>query len=122
MNMNMQAIAELKGIVEMVYAEYMHNKPNPHTEGFDLVIDLVKRAREIGPTNETTEIHGRPIGQGDTVSVDHSVQDFHVQIRSLSGISTDTLKNLIQTRYEVTRIAKGNTKLYVQKGISDFPS
>lgn len=52
---------------------------------------------------KTNHIHvdGRPVVEGHCVVPDHYVQTFTVTVRSLRGISGETLKNLIQKSYEV---------------------
>ena len=40
----------------------------------------------------------------ETVTTDHVVQVFRVEIRSLNGVHPETLKGVIQSRYEVTDI------------------
>lgn len=45
----------------------------------------------------------------ETVIVDHFTQRFTVVIRSLSPVGEDTLKNLIQQKYEVVEIEKQDT-------------
>ena len=52
----------------------------------------------------TINLTGKPIDDGQTVVVDHYTQRFTVVIRSMSPIGEDTLKNIIQQKYEVVEI------------------
>lgn len=45
---------------------------------------------------------------------DHSVQTFVVQIRSLSGIHPDTIKDQLQKKWEVINIEKTDQTNYVR--------
>ena len=45
--------------------------------------------------------NGQPIPQGHCVVPDHSVQTFTVTIRSLRTLSPETIKNLIEKKFEV---------------------
>jgi len=68
------------------------------------------------------EINGRPVGDGETVTVDHSVQVFTVVVRSMSHIGPETLKNLIQQKYEVVKVEETDSTLYVHApAVRDFP-
>lgn len=50
----------------------------------------------------------------DRVSiVDHYTQKFTVVLRSMTPIGPETLKDLIQKRYEVTNITKDDITAYV---------
>lgn len=70
---------------------------------------------------KTIEVNGRPIADGQTVVVDHSVQSFLVVVRSMGGVGVETLKNLIQQRHEVVKIEPVDAQLYVRAGAPDFP-
>ena len=59
------------------------------------------------------EVNGRPVGDGETVTMDHSVQVFTVVVRSMSRIGPDTLKNLIQQKYEVVKVEETDSTIYV---------
>lgn len=69
---------------------------------------------------KTVEINGRPIGNGQTVAVDHTVQTYEIQIRSIHGVSQDVLKRLIQQQYEVVSIEQTDVVVYVSAGCPDF--
>lgn len=69
---------------------------------------------------KTIEVNGNPIADGQTVSLDHSVQEFKVTIRSLAGIDTEKLKNHLQKLWEVTEIQQVNSTDYVRTGLRDF--
>ena len=69
---------------------------------------------------KTVEINGRPIGNGQTVVVDHIVQTYEIQIRSINGVSQDVLKRLIEQKYEVVLIEQTDTVAYVSVGCPDF--
>lgn len=68
------------------------------------------------------EVNGRPVSDGETVTVDHNVQVFTVVVRSMSRVSPDTIKNLIQQRHEVVKIEETDSTLYVHApSVRDFP-
>ena len=58
-------------------------------------------------------LYGKEIHDGKTVTLDHSVQSFTIVVRSMSGVSPQTLKDLIQTKYEVIRIGENDRTDYV---------
>jgi hypothetical protein len=51
---------------------------------------------------------------GRTVQVDHTVTTFVVTVRSLSNVGTDSIKNLIEKKFEVVDINIANSKLVVR--------
>lgn len=53
-------------------------------------------------------VQSRVFDKDETITVDNAVDTFTLKIRSLHGVSEETLKNLIQTKYEVTEIVKTN--------------
>lgn len=58
---------------------------------------------------ESLETIGKRYKQDNAViSVSNFEQSFTITIKSMSHISTDTLKNLIQTKFEVTDIQLSN--------------
>lgn len=65
-------------------------------------------------THKNIKIDGTPIPQGHCVTPDHSVQTFVVQIRSLSGIHPDTVKDQLQKKWEVINIEKTDQTNYVR--------
>lgn len=52
----------------------------------------------------TQNIGDKPIGDGQTVIVDHTIKTFTVSVRSTSNVGADTIKNLIEAKYEVVEI------------------
>jgi len=64
------------------------------------------------------EVNGLPIGNGMTVTLDHSVQVFTVAVRSMGRVGTDTIKNLIEKRHEVVRIEEIDNTAYVHANSS----
>jgi hypothetical protein len=60
------------------------------------------------------EINGKPIQDGQTVTVDHTVHTFTIQICSMGIVDADVLKRLIQQKYEVIDIAKTDETSYVR--------
>ncbi len=50
-----------------------------------------------------------------TMITDHSVQQFTVTVRSMSEVHPDTLKRLIQSRYEVIECTQVDNALYSRK-------
>ena len=49
----------------------------------------------------------------DRVMVDHIMQTFQITIRSMNGVSPDTLKRVVQNQYEVTDISPLALTAYV---------
>jgi hypothetical protein len=67
------------------------------------------------------EVNGNPIGLGETVSVDHVVATYTVTVRSLRSVDKNDLKNLIQTKYEVTDIDLVDDTYFVRSSkVKDF--
>ena len=58
-------------------------------------------------------LQGKVMQDGQTVSLDHSVQKFEVIVRSCSGIGVQSLKDLIQRKYEVVSIEEKDRTDYV---------
>jgi len=58
-------------------------------------------------------IDGKPLVNGKTVTLDHSTQKFEIVVRSLRGVSTQTVKDLIQKSYEVINIKEIDRTDYV---------
>ena len=52
----------------------------------------------------TQNIGDKPIGDGQTVQVDHTIKTFTVSVRSMSNVGADTIKNLIEAKFEVVEI------------------
>jgi hypothetical protein len=70
---------------------------------------------------QMVEIHGKDIGNGETCSADHIIQNFTLTIRTLNGVSVDTVKNLIETKYEVIDIQQNRAVVFVRgSSIPDF--
>lgn len=60
------------------------------------------------------KIDGSPILSGETVTTDHVLTTFQVQVRSLRSIGADELKDIIQKRLEVTQIAQTDELVFVR--------
>lgn len=58
-------------------------------------------------------LYGGKLEDGQTVTLDHSVQAFTVVIRSMNTVHPQTLKDLIQKRYEVVSIMETDRTDYV---------
>jgi len=58
-------------------------------------------------------LYGKELQDGTTVTLDHAVQRYEVVVRSLCGISNQTLKDLIEKRYEVVSIKEIDRTDYV---------
>jgi hypothetical protein len=58
-------------------------------------------------------LKGKKLYDGQTVTLDHSVQKFEVVIRSMSGVAPQRLKDLIQKSFEVVRINEIDRTDYV---------
>jgi len=66
---------------------------------------------------QIVEVNGKKIGDGETVTLDHSVQTFIVKVRSLGHVSPNTIKDLIEKRHEVVSIEQTD-ELTVVRGSS----
>ncbi len=55
------------------------------------------------------------INDGDTVQVDHNVTTFVVSVRSMTNVGIETIKNLIQQKFEVVEINIADKKYMVKK-------
>ena len=62
---------------------------------------------------------GQKPRDGQTCTVDNVTQTFTVSIRSLSGVSPDDVKNLLQQRWEVTNITQTDEIAVVRTGLLD---
>jgi hypothetical protein len=60
-------------------------------------------------------LDGRPLVDGETVTLDHSVQKFEIIVRSLNGIAPQKVKDLIQKSYEVVSAKEIDRRDYVTK-------
>ena len=58
-------------------------------------------------------LYGKPLVDGKTVTLDHTVQEFTVVVRSMNHVHPQTLKDLIETKFEVVNIKMGESKEYV---------
>lgn len=59
-------------------------------------------------------IYGKPMHDGQTVTLDHSVQKFEILVRSMSGVHAQRLKYLIQKEFEVCNIKEIDRTDYVK--------
>lgn len=57
---------------------------------------------------------GTKVPAGQCVTPDHNLNTFVVTLRSLAGVHPDTVKNLLQTRYEVVEIEPVSNVLVVK--------
>lgn len=73
------------------------------------------QTESIDKTSQSINIGSKPIRDGDTVQVDHNVSVFSVSVRSLSNIGTETIKNLIEKKYEVTDVQQVEQTFMVHK-------
>lgn len=58
-------------------------------------------------------LYGKPLVEGKTVTLDHTVQKFEILIRSMSGVHASRLKDLIQKQFEVVKIKEVDSISYV---------
>lgn len=56
----------------------------------------------------------RVVRPDSTVTVDHTVQTFVVTVRSMGRVSSETIKNLIEKKYEVCNITEQGSTAYVR--------
>jgi hypothetical protein len=52
----------------------------------------------------TQNIGQKPIRDGQTVLIDHTIRTFVVQVRSTTQVGVDTIKDLIEKKHEVVSI------------------
>jgi|TARA_Y100000310_G_scaffold238677_1_gene242176 hypothetical protein len=73
--------------------------------------------------SESISITGDPIRDGQTVSVDHTVTEFKVVVRTSSvRIGPETIKDLIQQKFEVVKCEVVDSQHYVKPtNLPDFP-
>lgn len=72
-------------------------------------------------SQNSVNLGNRPIKDGETVSMDHVVHTFMVQVRSMSNVGEDTIKDLIQKKFEVSEIKKVDETFFVRgPSIPDF--
>ena len=72
--------------------------------------------------DETTKfvtLDGKPAPSGQTVTVDHCVQEFRVVVRSMSNITPERLKDIIQQRLEVVSCELTDETVYCRIGALD---
>lgn len=55
-----------------------------------------------------------PVPPETTVTHDHQVTQFLVTVRHMNNVAPDTIKNILQTKLEVTDITTVNKTVYVQ--------
>lgn len=47
---------------------------------------------------------GKPVDEGQTITIDHVTDKFEIVIRSSSGVTIDQIRTLIQSRHEVIKM------------------
>lgn len=62
-----------------------------------------------------TNVGNKPIGNGHTVQVDHNVTTFVVSVRSMTNVGPETIKDLIQKKFEVTDIRQVSQDFAVKR-------
>ena len=65
---------------------------------------------------EMRSVNGQSLPDGCCVCVDNVVDTFVIQIRSGSGLSPEQVKNLLQTKWEVTQIKANQRTNFVHAG------
>ncbi len=55
-----------------------------------------------------------PVSSGIVVIQDHQVTQFLVTVRHMNNVGSETIKNVLQTKFEVTDIEIVNKTVYVQ--------
>lgn len=75
-------------------------------------------------SSKTVMIDGSNPERGETISVDHTTTEFRVVIRSMSGqVGPETMKNLIQQKFEVVEIEEVENKHFCRgPRVRDFIS
>ena len=58
-------------------------------------------------------LYGGKLEEGQTVTVDHVVQSFTVVVRSMNGVDNQTLKNLLQQKWEIVSLKENDRTEYV---------
>ena len=66
------------------------------------------------------ELNNKPVSDGQTCSVDHTVAEFKVVVRSINSVGPNDLKNLIEQKFEVVAVEEVNTDHYGHVGRPDF--
>ena len=64
---------------------------------------------------KNVNIGDSPINDGDTVQVDHNVTTFVVTIRSMGSVGVESIKDLIERKFEVVDIKETDQQLMVKK-------
>lgn len=59
------------------------------------------------------QFEGAPIRLGETVKVDHYVQEFKIVVRSMHGVHDGMIKELIQQKFEVVKCEEVACTAYV---------
>lgn len=76
--------------------------------------------------NSIQSLDGLPVGSirpGQTMTVDHSVTVFTVTVRHMGDVTLETIRRLLQTKYEVINVEQTDRTTYVHPSqISDFPA
>ncbi len=60
----------------------------------------------------TVNIGNRPVRNGETVLVDHTVKSFMVTVRSINKVGCEDIKNLIEKKFEVVQIDEAGSTSY----------
>ncbi len=63
--------------------------------------------------HENRSVDGSPVPTGVCVTLDHSTQTFTVQIRALRFVSPETIKDLIQKKFEVIDVKETDSVSFV---------
>lgn len=61
------------------------------------------------------EVNGKPIQPGTTFTVDHTEQVFTIKVRSLSGVGAESLKDHIESKWEVVQIEEVEKTHFVKR-------
>ena len=71
--------------------------------------------------SKTTMIDGSNPERGETISVDHSTKEFRIVIRSTSNVGIESMKDLIQQKFEVVEIEETGSEFFcIGPRIRDF--
>lgn len=65
--------------------------------------------------NQHLMIDGSPVPMNATVKIDHFVQVFTVEVRSMTPVTPTDLMNLVNTKYEAMEVNKPKSTAYYKE-------
>lgn len=83
---------------------HSHGDQHPWIAGADAKPLLTEIRKVLNTAPQYIYTDGTPVPEGKRVRGDHSLTTFTVTVRSMKGMTADTLKDAIQKQFEVTDI------------------